>query len=238
MKKCAKRTTITSTKYFIKGISTSIPRAAKVSIKIQATAIGARLIIIKINFVNMPLSSFMKFTKLGISFFIIDAAKPRIKANTSTWITFPSASDAKKLLGKNDRKAFSLLSTDSKVILLFSIGTFCESNIIKEANITANEVAIAVVNKYIPIVFVPSLPNLDVSFIEIIPDITETKIKGKTIILSKIKNKSPIVARMFSMMKLRKMFSTKKIFIMIPVMMPRIIDISIFLVKDITILLS
>ena len=87
----------------------------------QATAIGARLIIIKISFVNMPLSSFMKFTKLGISFFIIDAAKPRIKANTSTWITFPSASDAKKLLGKNDRKAFSLLSTDSKVILLFLV---------------------------------------------------------------------------------------------------------------------
>ena len=179
----------------------------------------------------------MKFTKLGISFFIIDAAKPRIKANTSTWITFPSASDAKKLLGKNDRKAFSLLSTDSKVILLFSIGTFCVSNIIKEANITANEVAIAVVNKYIPIVFVPSLPNLDVSFIEIIPDITETKIKGKTIILSKIKNKSPMVARMFSIMKLIKMLSTKKIFIMTPVMMPRIIDIRIFLVKDIMILL-
>ena len=99
------------------------------------------------------------------------------------------------------------------MILLFSIGTFCVSNIIKEANITANEVAIAVVNKYIPIVFVPSLPNMDVSFIEIIPDITETKIKGKTIILSKIKNKSPMVARMFSIMKLIKMLSTKKIFI-------------------------
>ena len=95
----------------------------------------------------------------------------------------------------------------------------------------------AVVNKYIPIVFVPSLPNLDVSFIEIIPDITETKIKGKTIILSKIKNKSPMVARMFSIMKLIKMLSTKKIFIMTPVMMPRIIDIRIFLVKDIMILL-
>ena len=49
--------------------------------------------------------------------------------------------------------------------------------------------------------------------------------------------KVPMVARMFSITKLIKMLSTKKIFIMTPVMMPRIIDIRIFLVKDIMILL-
>ena len=43
----------------------------------------------------------------------------------------------------------------------------------------------------------PILPKVDTSFIEIIPDTIDTNIKGRTIILSKIKKSDDMVENIF-----------------------------------------
>ena len=53
------------------------------------------------------------------------------------------------------------------------------------------------VNIYKLIVFIPILPKVDTSFIEIIPDTIDTNIKGRTIILSKIRKSDDMVENIF-----------------------------------------
>jgi hypothetical protein len=57
----------------------------------------------------------------------------------------------------------------------------------------AKVIATNVVKIYNENVFTPSLPRVETSLIDTIPEMTDTKIRGNTIILSNIKNREDIV---------------------------------------------
>tara|TARA_Y100000994_G_C15316020_1_gene285908 strand:+ start:101 stop:379 length:279 start_codon:yes stop_codon:yes gene_type:complete len=83
-------------------------------------------------------------------------------------------------------------------------------------------------------VLTPSLPRVPTSFIDTMPDIIETNIRGRTIIFNKIRNNDEIVTSIVlitndSINRLGK----KNRFRIVPKTMPASIEIKTFLVKSI-----